>query len=623
MQTLDFSLSDKELISLYQRAKEAYYSGSPLLLDADFDELEVYLETNVNGFSKSVGYLERNLKYKHPSKMLSLAKIQATKEVPIPNDEFQDWVKTCENVLGHSIKALELTPKYDGNSINLIYKNGKLHQALTRGDGNHGRDVTKYLSLIVPNSVPIKEELEVRGELLIETKVFNTSYAKEFKNPRNYVAGIINRDDSDESAIKKLTFIAFEGRTKTEIYGASNIHTLGFDANLFFTISPLEFTPFFVQMVEHRKKSLVNLDGFVLKIGEKEDRKKLGETDHHPKWALAVKFLPVEVSSKVEAITWSIGKAGYIVPILNITPVDIDGSTVSNVSGYNYKNIIEKGLWPGAEVVVAKAGDIIPEVQSIIKPNFNACPLTFCPCGKSTVIENGVHLVCNTDECEETKFQQFVFNIQRVGIERIGEPTAKRLWDGGVKKWYYLLGYSTEDLINTSYFKKGRELEIIIGEIQKVKDKGIDLWKIIACMNYRNLGEIASKQIANLVCDFPYDFSGLEKVVVKGWEKGEEKRNKLEKVLEYIEGKTKIILPSKPKQGESSMTFEMTGHPTTHKVKADFVSWAETKGFTHGKLKDADLLITEAIGSSSSKMQTAKKKGIPIMTYDEFFKKYA
>lgn len=361
---------------LYLKAKKAYYLGEPILSDTEFDYLENELkESGQLKDIQQVGFHDenRNAKFKHPTRMLSLSKFQADGNDNPCFIEVNKWLSKRSQS-----KIYEATPKFDGNAVNIIYRNGKLDAILSRGDGDAGRDYTEKLINNVPNKIKTKHKIvEVRGEVVIPIDKFNQyneKYDNEYKNERNFVAGILNRDVDETGIISEFVFMAVEAKAiensevvylPTEIlskFGFNHkysLYTIYFQKN--------EFIETYQKMLHHRKVDCpFRLDGFVIKT-DINTRRELGENDHDPEWAVAIKFPPEEAVTKVIDIEWNFGKTGNLTPVAILEPTLLDGTTVQRASVHNLGWLIEKDCLPGTTVTIAKKGDIIPQIINILK----------------------------------------------------------------------------------------------------------------------------------------------------------------------------------------------------------------------------------------------------------------
>jgi len=616
----------QELEELYLQAKEAYYKGEEIMSDDEFDRLEQELKENDSEVTEMVGYGDRNLKHQHLSPMLSLAKAQALLDGTLPLEQMNSWFSGFPQDT-----QFEATPKYDGNAVNLVYKNGKLSQGITRGDKAKGRDVTSKLLRKVPLLLNgITNDVEIRGEVVIPTEIFYAKYS-HFKNPRNFVAGFLNKDESNQDLLDEIEFMAVEVRIHDGDYDYPNdtqgwLKAQGFNTKhaYFQTFKASEFVDTYNRMKDYREKtSPFQLDGFVVKSPESL-RKTLGEKGHHPNWAIAVKFPPKEAITRISGFKWNIGTSGNITPIATLEPIDLDGTTVRNVAAFNYGYILKEKIYPGAEVVIAKSGDIIPQIMKVIKQGdlslFNA-PKTCPSCGGPVEIE-GIHLLCPNDECEGKMFKKFLTAIRVLKFDKFGSVTCKNLYDAGYRSVMDIFDpekFNKQNLISTGYFKEGKTLDSLVAEVEKVKI--IPHFKVILSLGFDKIGNTASKQLARMISGMDYSFSGLEKKAVAGFEPGTKKRLKVEKFTKLLEDRG--IQIEKEVDVLNGIGFEMTGKPFQTdliKVKSDFIKVAAKHGFVHKTLKESKYLLTDSLTSNSSKMEAARKNKVEIITYEDFLK---
>lgn len=360
---------------LYLEAKKAYYSGNSIMTDDEFDSLENILKNKKSEVINIVGSNETSSKTKiaHISPMLSLAKIKASKNTLPPTDEFKKWLNKTSN--GNLEFIIE--PKFDGNACNVIYRNGKFDKAVTRGDGKEGYDISHVIKHLVPETININEVTEIRGEVLIKKDIFNEKYS-EFKNARNYIAGLLHRDDVTFESIQDTVFMPFEVKVFQDNSCFYVNHEFFFDNN--FKNIPYciykdlsnntseQFKQIFEKMLYYRDVvSEYLLDGFVCKYYNNEDRIRLGETDHHPDWGLAVKFESRSSTTELLDIEWNLSRSGNLIPVAILSPLDLDGCIITRCSLYNYKFVRENKILPGCILEIAKMGDIIPAVISIVE----------------------------------------------------------------------------------------------------------------------------------------------------------------------------------------------------------------------------------------------------------------
>jgi len=603
-----------DLEQQYMAAKEAYYSGNPILTDDEFDRLEADLLSMGSDVPYIVGADDRKAKYSHPSPMLSLAKYQASLDGTPPTESATAWM----NKIGHH--SFEITPKYDGNAANCIYIDGKLSQVLTRGNGTKGRDITDKVKHNLPDAIGFDGTVEVRGEVVIKVSTFNAKYAN-FKNPRNYVAGVLNRDENPSEVIADLDFIPLEVRLHKDgqfIY--LNPRIPGFvHAPYIFYSGPQAFEMAYQNMVEYRRTSEYQLDGFVIKAPEML-RAELGENSHDPNWAVAIKFPPKEAITTIKSISWQYGKSGAVTPVAVMESVDLDGSTVSRAALFNYTYLKNMGAYPGAQVAIAKSGDIIPQILRVISPGNEAefeHP-SHCKCGSELVL-SGVHLMCENENCIMNEWHKFYQGVAWLDLDGVGGSMIKQLFAAGYRSGLDLLNPTkfNKEILLEKGFKDGKILANMLEQISRITE--ITPREILMIMAFRNMGSTTSKQIGNFLSGVDYSFHGLEKSVVSGFGPGEAKRLAYESAVAEISNYIKVVLPEAI--SAESISFEMTGSPKAagFKTKQEFIQSAKAKGYHHTGLKDAKVLFTDDLNSASSKMEEARKRGIRIISYSDIY----
>jgi DNA ligase (NAD+) len=623
----------KEKENLYLLAKQKYYEGDPIMSDFEFDSLEDDLKDNGSQVTRLVGSQNlKDAKFNHASPMLSLNKIQVQRNQPLPTSSFQHWYS--ENRLNNS-HILEATPKFDGSSCNLIYENGFLRWALTRGDKEKGQMIIDKMRLIVPEKINHSGKVEIRGEVVIPTSVFETKYSHLYKNPRNFVAGILGRDEISEEIIRDFHFIAFEFRIHE---GDSYFHCENTTSVLQendFQVSPIllnfhnqEFESVYDRMLHFREKeSPYQLDGFVIKFSE-SIRKNIGETDYAPRWAVAIKFPPKESITTIREIHWSPGLSGEFTPIALLEPIDLDGTTVSNVNLHNYGNVISKGLFPGAKVVIVKSGDIIPIVQSVIEPVMDdiekyvpkKCTQPDC----RIEIEGRIHLVCKNSNCTNRQINRLSRGIGSFGFRNVAGSTIKKLYRAGIHRVTDVFDntkFNEGRLIQSGEFKRGRQLEILMESRNNPTNK-ITLPLIITSLSFNDVGWSTAVQIAKVFTGDKPDWTGLSHAAYKPFlnQNSEEYRSVLEFIEILKQNGFEIHSEERIEISKDSILYELTGSPKEFgfKTKDEFINQVKSAGWVHKGLdKSTKYLITDDLNSDSSKMTKAKKLGVQVITYSD------
>lgn len=652
---LDLKAKEK----LYIKAKDVYYDGDPIMSDSQFDTLEEDLNRagskvtgQVGGGDDSAG----KLIHAHYSPMLSLSKEQV-------NDE-DNFAQTIKNILAFfkGVWPLEGSAKYDGNAVELQYANGNLMKAVTRGKNGKGKDISTAMKLIVPAVIASNKTLEVRGEIVMPLQTFAAKYSKvtgkgdeaRYANARNMVGGVFNDDSIPAEKINDCVFVAYsvkmidvDGTIKHVEDAMNNLRKLGFN-NVY--TPPLktinnatELRAVYDYFKQYRADGEMQLDGIVLKMPESQ-RPKFGENNHHPKWALAIKFPSKTCQTRLKfhppyGVEWNVGSTGELTPVGILEPVELDGSMVSRVSLYNKGKMTDRGLFAGALVTIKKSGDIIPAIIKVDEPSprtkefvdqQNFYP-TECPaCNSKLEIENQ-HIRCINYDCIAKKSQKLANALQALGIKGLGESTCNDLYKRGVKD---IFDFFDSSKMNESYlthnhtpagldavFTPGRSLDIILNASKSTR--AVDLDKVILALQLPRVGRTISKEVAKMFAGVRYSFDGLESDVVKPFLVDSSKESHLVQKLVQILRDRGVTINMPVAADVNAIGYEMTGKTTEtqFKTKEELVEFLKTKGYVHTKIKDAKILLTDSYDSKSSKMGTAKKKGIQILTYIDLLDK--
>ena len=442
--------------------KRYHGDDAPTISDADYDALrkrnaaleEQFPELALaNSPSKSVGAAPQKKfgKVQHRVPMLSLANAFEDSDV----EEFLGRVRRFLN-LGEGTE-IEVTaePKIDGLSISLRYENGKLVQAATRGDGAEGENVTANVLTIA--DVPKKlagdspSVLEVRGEIYMSHKDFAALNEKQiqtgdkvFANPRNAAAGSLRQLDSSITATRPLRFFAYAWGEAPALHGETQYDVvmgfkrMGLPVNFLMKIcrSPAEFLAHYRGIEEQRASLGYDIDGVVYKVNRLDWQERLGFVSRSPRWAIAHKFAAEQATTGLEGIDIQVGRTGALTPVARLRPVTVGGVVVSNATLHNEDEIARKDLCIGDTVVVQRAGDVIPQITSVVldKRLASFVPYVFpdhCPaCGSVATRENddvvkrcSGGLICPAQRVERLKHfaSRNAFDIEGLGDKIIEE----------------------------------------------------------------------------------------------------------------------------------------------------------------------------------------------------------
>jgi DNA ligase (NAD+) len=444
-------------------------------------------------------------------------------------DELATWFDRIEKSDVNNTWLCEV--KVDGLAINLLYREGKLVQALTRGNGVTGEDVTlnvKTISVIPHelkgNSVP--SLLEVRGEVFFPIKAFNEfneeiqeSGKAAFANPRNAAAGSLRQKDPRVTASRPLSMVvhgigAIEGASfasQSEAYELLKSWGLPTSDRYKVVKSRKEVEKFIDHYNVNRHDVEHEIDGVVIKVNELDIQNQLGFTSRAPKWAIAYKYPPVEVTTKLLDIKVSVGRTGRVTPFAYMEPVVVAGSTVSNATLHNQEEVVRKGILIGDTVVIRKAGDVIPEVLGPVVEKRDGSERAFvmptrCPdCGtKLKAISSGdVDIRCpNTQSCL-AQLRERIFYIgsrAALDIDVLGFEAAVALLESGlIVDEGDLFSLTADALIKSEFFTKkdgalGANAEKFLTALEGAKTR--PLWRVLVALSIRHVGPTAAQSLA-------------------------------------------------------------------------------------------------------------------------------
>jgi len=453
-------------------------------------------------------------------------------------------------------------------------------------------------------------------------ELFNEKYAEQFANARNYVAGVIGKDDADEQKVSELKIMPLHFLLNGKHVSPSHFLSNSFsDPNI--QISSEKYVSCIKEYELLRETAPYQLDGVVISFPA-EYREILGENDHDPEWAVAIKFVPAETITEVDGIEWNVSKKGEIMPTVLLSPVFLDGSTVRRASGYNAGYITNKGIGVGAKVSLCKAGDIIPEVKRVISQTTETIVLpSQCPACKSKLEFDEIHLMCTNENCVGKFAKQLTSALSILDIKGIGEKTIEPFakdYKNMFELMVAILGgtYRKEFEIEKYGITHGsKSHENFVNAFKNIKSLTYE--QVIQMLGYENVGKKISIQLSREHAGMDYDYANLEKALVAKL-RSPEVSNYIKEVVKGLEDLGIKIDRPKKKAESGSVCVCMTGSPKAfgYATKAEFL--AKFPGVEEVSLTDSSCkyLITDSYQSSSSKMKTAEKKGIKILTYGDF-----
>lgn len=446
---------------------------------------------------------------------------------PVPLESLED-VFDGDEVKGFLSKVLEtlpraeysVEPKVDGLSVALEYRDGQFYQGATRGDGRVGEDVTGNLRTVrsIPKNLPEKlPRLIVRGEVYMARSVFdriNEELELEGKpllaNPRNAAAGSLRQKDPKVCAKRQLDIAVFNLQLVEGRSFATHSETLDYLREQGFPViphtvlrDPEEILEQIQKLGDNRMDFPYDIDGAVVKLNDLSDRSILGSTAKCPKWAVAYKYPPEQKESRVADIVVQVGRTGVLTPKAVLEPVRLAGTTVTNATLHNQDYITEKDIRIGDTVVVQKAGEIIPEIVSVVKEKRpegtkpyhlpDKCPV----CGAAVLRDpDGAAVRCTGAECPAQLLRNMIHFASRdaMDIDGVGPAVLQQLIESGlVSNPADLYDLRAEQLEGLDRMGK-KSAQNAVDAIARSKEN--DLWRLIFALGIRQVGAKAAKILA-------------------------------------------------------------------------------------------------------------------------------
>jgi DNA ligase (NAD+) len=526
---MDISAAEKrvkELRDLLKRANQAYYmDAQPFISDREFDEALAELEILEQKYNlatedsptKRVGGEPSGAfpTVEHPQAMLSLNNTYN-------ENELRDFDRRIHDILGHTEFSYATELKFDGASIRLRYEQGELVIGATRGDGQRGDNITQNIKTI--KDIPLTltgttpAVVEIRGEAYMEKEAFVrlNQYREEqglaaFANPRNSTAGSLKMQDSREVARRPIRFFAFDlilddyNTDRTHAIKMDMLRDIGFQVCEHFKICPSinEVLEVINEWDHLRSKLPYETDGVVVKVNEERFYEELGNTSKFPRWAIAYKFEAEQAATILESISLQVGRLGKITPVAELKPVSLAGTTVKRASLHNEDEILRKDIRPGDTVVIEKAGEIIPQVVSVVNPGREGRSEPFkmpenCPACNEKLIKPDEEVAwrCINLECPSQVRERIRHFASRdaMDIEGLGEAVVEQLiTEDVIENYADLYSLKKEDLLPLERMAE-KSAQNLIEAVEKSKDQPLE--RIIYALGIRFVGKTVAKDLA-------------------------------------------------------------------------------------------------------------------------------
>jgi DNA ligase (NAD+) len=661
-----------------------YQKASPTISDFEFDQLLnelIELEKQFPEFlmvdsptQRVGGQITKEFKtvaHKYP--MMSLGNTYS-------EDEIREFDQRVRKVISDEEVQYAVELKFDGVAIGLTYKNGKLVQALTRGDGIQGDDVTINVKTI--KSIPLKlretprlaatdlfsnvdasslknettfpAEFEIRGEIILPRAAFDKINEERidigetpFANPRNSAAGTLKLQDSTEVAKRKLDcfLYALYGDTgfDTHEHALNAADTWGFKiSNDRKVCNSIEDVMEYIHYWEkHRSELPFDIDGIVLKVNKYRQQEELGFTAKSPRWAISYKYKAESASTVLNEVTYQVGRTGAITPVANLTPVLLAGTTVKRASLHNADQIAKLDLHVGDTVFVEKGGEIIPKITGVDLTKRNICSspiiyITHCPeCNSELIRKEGEaqHYCLNEDGCLpqiKGKIEHFTgrkaMNIEGLGAESIDLFVEKGL----LRDIADIYNLKKEEILNLDRFAEKSAQNILDGA---EKSKLMPFEKVLFAIGIRYVGDTVARKIARHFKSMDAIKNASLEQLIEAPEVGEVIAKS---VYDYFRNPSKIELVNKLRSAGLQLEVNPDSLPTVlgnqlggkivvvtgsfaRRSREELKALVEQHGGKNGSSvsKKTSYLLAGS-DSGPSKTDKAKELGVTIISEDEF-----
>ena len=523
----------RELILQLNDASHAYYVlDNPYISDMQWDRMydelrQLEAETGVimeDSPSVHVGGepLRGFEEHRHIHRLWSMDKVQSM-------EALDEWIARTEKLAGKTNLQYYVEYKFDGLTLNLTYDGGKLIQAATRGNGITGEAILPQARTIhaVPKTIPYKGILEVQGECIMRLSTlekYNKTAKEPLKNARNAAAGALRNLDPAVTASRHLDAFFYQIGTIENPPYHSQSGMLDFLRENGFQVSPFLGTgngraelEESIRKIEQERSSLDWLiDGVVIKVGDYALRDRMGYTEKFPRWAVAYKFEAEEAVTRLEKVTWELGRTGKLTPLAHLAPVDFYGVTVRKATLNNMGDIERKDVAVGCDVWIRRSNDVIPEIMGrageVREGEVPIVPPEICPACGAALIRRGAHLFCmNREGCRPQAIARIAHFASReaMDIDGLSEKTAGVLYDRlSIREVADLYHLTVSDLLVLDGFKE-KKAGNLIQALEKSRKCELDAF--LFALGIPNVGRKTARDLAQA-------FGTLDRIMLAGTE---------------------------------------------------------------------------------------------------------
>lgn len=621
----------QELEKLILYHKELYYRGKAEITDEAYDKLEAELKKldAANPILKLIGHmqLDSNVKVAHQRKMLSLDKTYNEADL-------LKWIGKEEVISIYKI---------DGSSCSLIYKDGHLSMGKTRGDGQFGENITKKAMFIsdIPKSIPLKEEIEVRGEIFcIEVNFFHLSKEMEelgLEKPssqRNIVAGLLGRKENIQLA-SFLSFKAFdlisEEKFSKEKQKLEELKRLGFDIpdyDIHNSQKSVEKT------IQDAKEFMVKgdylVDGLVFVYDDLKLHSELGETSHHPRYKLAFKFAGDTKVTQINEIEWGVSRNGTLTPVALVEPVELSGAMISRVTLHNFGLVQNYELKPGDKIEIIRSGEVIPKFLGVVEKSKGefSYPKKCPSCSNKLVIQD-IWLFCENEKCP-TKVKEEILNyIHKAGVDDLSDKRLEEMMSNGLVEEipdlyklsmdHFLMLDKVKEKLATKMFDhiQKSKVQSLAQFISAIGVEGVSITKSekIIAQGYNTLDKVLALNLEQML-----KIEGFAEKSSQTFLDSIHKKAPLIKELLKVGVKVKADEISSGEGPLKDLKFCITGELSMGRTEFEKLIKKNGGVMVGSVSKNTSFLITNETESSSSKFVKANDLGIPIITEKKLLK---
>ncbi|QOR01836.1 NAD-dependent DNA ligase LigA [Campylobacter sp. 2014D-0216] len=634
-----------EKVKLAKEWMRAYYEDDePLASDEEYDKLirelkefEVKYPEKIAKDSPTQNIAPTIQSEFH--KLAHSAKMWSMEDV-FDEAELRAWAKRAKCEFDFFIE-----PKFDGASLNLTYENGILISGATRGDGEVGEDITLNVKEIsnIPQSIPYKDKIEIRGEVVILKEDFekiNEKRAKEglslFANPRNAASGSLRQLDTSITKERNLKFYPWGvGENSLEFKKHSEVmefvRSLGFLKDDFvFCVKTLdEVLEKYHELLEKRDQKPMMMDGMVVRVDDLTHCEFLGYTVKFPKFMAAFKFPALEKTTTLLGVNLQVGRSGVITPVAVLEPVNLDGVVVKSATLHNFDEIARLGVMIGDSVSVIRSGDVIPKITKVFTQRRDGLESkiskpTLCPECSSELLDEGAFLKCQNLDCKARLVNSIIHFVSKkcLNIDGLGENIVELLFkEGKITNIESIFFLKYSDFEGLEGFKE-KKINNLLSAIENAKK--CPLSRFITALGIEHIGEVAAKKLAQSF-GFEWFMQSYEAYAnLEGF--GEQMAKSLEEfthvnakriqhfyeILHLEDEKKELVL----NENISNKTFVITG--TLSKSRDHFKELIESFGakVSSSVSKKTDFVLYGS--EAGSKLEKAQSLGVKCINEAEF-----